>query len=114
MCIAALPSNTLASQIFKSGISGKVRDAVFGKGTSQKIVNRVDRAFKNTTPEFLINEGIGVQPGSFFGQTSGDFDFEGDRIAGIEAADAKKRASELRRQTRLLPENQGSSFLAGG
>ncbi len=114
MCILALPSNTLASKIFVSGPEGQLKDKIFGRGTSKRQVSRIDKAFKSTTPEFLINPDIGVQRGVFSNAGQRDLnkvrarEQASARVAGQEA-DAKAR----RKRSLLTDDFDTGSLLTG-
>ena len=55
-----LPGNTIAGRVAKFGVAAQVRDRIFGKGTSAKLVGHVDKGFKKTVAGRLKKKaGIG-------------------------------------------------------
>ena len=95
-----LPGNTLGAQGFISGPSGYVRDKVFGRGTSQKIVDKLDRVHRSTIGKVVGSnfDSVGFLPGSVPGpnKNAGTIDFK------AEKAEKRRKRAEADKQSFLL------------
>ena len=99
------PSNTPGGQAFIGGPSGFVRDKIFGRGTSQKIVDRLDKIHLQTVGRILPPEGFGVAPGTVPSlNKSGSIDFD------AEKDERRRRRSEVERSS-FLRDNKNSTIL---
>lgn len=105
MC--GLPSRSLGAQAFIAGPGGYVRDKVFGRGTSQKIVDHLDKRHKSVFKRLGVKqefmESFGFMPGTVPGpnKKSGNIDFKAER----QAARFKREEAERDRIWRM----QGNS-----
>ncbi len=107
MCFV-VPSQTLGAQAFIAGPGGFFRDAVFGRGTSQKIVDFADKAHRSTIGKVVGESNfssLGFLPGTVPGPNAsrGEIDFPAEKQAKRDAAQV---AREARQRTALLLNNQ--------
>jgi len=95
MC--GLPSRTIGAQSFIAGPSGYVRDKVFGRGTSQKLVDLADKAHRKTVGLVGLEgdrlDKLGFLPGFMPGPNakSGEIDFAAEKKKKrFDAAEAER------------------------
>lgn len=99
------PSNTPAGQAFIGGPAGFVRDKVFGRGTSQKLVDRLDKVHARTVGRIIPTESLGHLPGSLPSlNKSGTIDL------AAEKDKRRRRISEVEKLS-FLRENQNATIL---
>ena len=115
MC--GLPSNTYAGRGFISGPSGAVRDKIFGKGTSAKLLGRLDRIHRST-----IGKVVGQSTVDKFGTARSPLPGPGAKnpqVSDIAEAKRKKRfATEEAERDRIFRSlgqtNAPQSTILGG